>query len=120
MKYSEMIAFVSQVNQFISQPENQFSKAEPKETKSFDSLHNSLMSQIVEELNKKINTFNELADGIKDLSPKMDEVPSHPFLAMINPIMAAYMNILEVWSDYNHYKDRENFAAFLKEEGIAV
>lgn len=120
MKYSEMIAFVSQVDQFILQPENQFSKTEPKETQSFDSLHNSLMSQIVEELNKRINTFNKMADAIKDLSPKLDEVPEHPFLAMINPVMAAYMNILEVWSDYNHYKDRENFAAFLKEEGIAV
>lgn len=120
MKYSEMIDFVSQVNQFISQPENKFSKEEPEENESFDSLYNSFMNQIVEELNKKISMFNELADGIKELSPKMDEVPAHPFLAMINPVMAAYMNILEVWSDYNHYKDRENFATFLKEEGIAI
>lgn len=120
MKYSEMIASVSQINQFISQPENQFSEEEPEENESFDSLHNSFMSQIVEELNKKISTFNKLADDIKDLPPKMDEVPAHPFLAMINPVMAAYMNILEVWSDYNHYKDRENFAAVLKREGIAV
>lgn len=120
MKYSEMIASVSQINQFISQPENQFSKAEPKETNSFDSLHNSWMSQIVEELNKRINTFNEMADAIKDLPSEMDEVPTHPFLAMINPIMAAYTLILEVWFDYNHYKDRENFAAFLKEEGVAA